>query len=548
MNKSLIAALAFLTSVGCASAQWQVPNNTVPIGRGSGVVGFKSAAGGTGTGVRCLIDTAPPTFGTCPTSPSGGLTIGSTTISGGTTSTPLLNVGGLLANGTRSGNTTSFATTTGTLTSGNCVKFDASGNIIDSGGPCAGGSLTVASTTISGGTTSTPLLNVGGVLANGTRSGNTTSFATTTGTLTSQNCVKFDASGNLADAGAVCGSGSTFIYDTVAAATAATISSANTMIFLRGNNAVGDAGAGWWVRNASVPGHTMYFQSADGAYWVPSTQVAFVNMEQLGGRCGGTGFDNTAALNKYNSWIQVAGQLKLNFQGCPYYFNTQPSSFSGVAPYLSGTGRNGTILMKNFNGSGGVGFITMTGAGGSVIENMSIEANTGVTTGDGVRYNATSSNGSDGAVLSNIVIASFGSNGFDSMVAIDGHLRTTGAIGVRDQKWVNVTLFGSATAAVNALSVEAWSWHGGGIYPAGGTSAASIIISGLTAPMASSSVYVSLEAGTQIDMDFCTRCIFRAPSWSANIVNSANSNFCGVGGAVTGTKGVLWTNSNYLAF
>jgi hypothetical protein len=38
---------------------------------------------------------------------------------------------------TRSGNTTSFATTNGTLTSGHCAKFDASGNIIDSGAACA---------------------------------------------------------------------------------------------------------------------------------------------------------------------------------------------------------------------------------------------------------------------------------------------------------------------------------------------------------------------------------------------------------------------------
>ncbi len=41
--------------------------------------------------------------------------------------------------GTRSGNTTKFATTSGTLTSGHCVQWDASGNATDAGAACSGG-------------------------------------------------------------------------------------------------------------------------------------------------------------------------------------------------------------------------------------------------------------------------------------------------------------------------------------------------------------------------------------------------------------------------
>jgi hypothetical protein len=41
--------------------------------------------------------------------------------------------------GTVTGNTTKFATSTGTLTSGHCAQWDASGNVIDSGGACSGG-------------------------------------------------------------------------------------------------------------------------------------------------------------------------------------------------------------------------------------------------------------------------------------------------------------------------------------------------------------------------------------------------------------------------
>jgi hypothetical protein len=42
--------------------------------------------------------------------------------------------------GTASGNTSKFATSTGTLTSGHCVSIDASGNLVDAGTACGGGS------------------------------------------------------------------------------------------------------------------------------------------------------------------------------------------------------------------------------------------------------------------------------------------------------------------------------------------------------------------------------------------------------------------------
>lgn len=42
-----------------------------------------------------------------------------------------------LTAGGKSGSTTTFATVTGSLPSNNCVKFDASGNLVDAGAPCA---------------------------------------------------------------------------------------------------------------------------------------------------------------------------------------------------------------------------------------------------------------------------------------------------------------------------------------------------------------------------------------------------------------------------
>lgn len=53
------------------------------------------------------------------------------------------------AQGTISGNTTTFGTTNGSLVNGDCVSIDANGNLIDAGGPCStgGGGGTVAPST-----------------------------------------------------------------------------------------------------------------------------------------------------------------------------------------------------------------------------------------------------------------------------------------------------------------------------------------------------------------------------------------------------------------
>lgn len=74
----------------------------------------------------------------------------------GTANTPLFNNGaGGFTNGTRSGNTTSVATTSGALTSGNCGQFDANGNLVAGIGPCVTGSSLTSNRVIIGGGSST---------------------------------------------------------------------------------------------------------------------------------------------------------------------------------------------------------------------------------------------------------------------------------------------------------------------------------------------------------------------------------------------------------
>ena len=177
---------------------------------------------------------------------SGALTLNTPVLGGG--------AGGAPTSGTRSGNTTAFATTAGALTNTHCVSIDANLNFVDNGSACgtssggvtsvgltmpavftvansplvAAGTLAVSANGTSGGipyfasattfassaalTANLPVIGGGSGAAPtvGTRSGNTTQFVTTTGTQTSGHCVSIDVNGNHVDSGtAGCGGGGT---------------------------------------------------------------------------------------------------------------------------------------------------------------------------------------------------------------------------------------------------------------------------------------------------------------------------------------------------
>jgi hypothetical protein len=107
----------------------------------SGDVAISQTGGATVSGLH-FGSTNPIAFPT--TAPiSGGIMYfnsASTLQSSGmlTASAPVLGggPGGAPTSGTRSGSTIVFGTTSGTLISNDCVKFDASGNLVDAGGPC----------------------------------------------------------------------------------------------------------------------------------------------------------------------------------------------------------------------------------------------------------------------------------------------------------------------------------------------------------------------------------------------------------------------------
>jgi len=92
-----------------------------------------------------------------------------------------------------------------------CAKFDADGNILSAGTSCGSpaGSITTAAASFA---TGDPIIGAAGatpIVAAGTRSGNTTVFATVSGATTLGRCAQWGSTGNLIESASACGTGTT---------------------------------------------------------------------------------------------------------------------------------------------------------------------------------------------------------------------------------------------------------------------------------------------------------------------------------------------------
>ena len=116
---------------------------------------------------------------------------------------------------TFTGNGAKTPSSTGTLLSNDCAKWDPNGNIIDAGSPCAGvitgsagqfGFYSASGTTISPHTLVASDIPALAYQSPITFTGNGSKAVSSTGTLTTNDCTKWDASGNAIDAGFPCAS------------------------------------------------------------------------------------------------------------------------------------------------------------------------------------------------------------------------------------------------------------------------------------------------------------------------------------------------------
>ncbi len=184
-------------------------------------------------------------LGTAATHPSTDFLSSSTTVTvpqGGsgqtsfTANLPLLGNGsGAIAQGTRSGNTTKFVTTLGTLTSGNCAQIDASGNFIDAGAPCGGSGGGITALT-------------GGVTASG--SGSVVATVVTNANLTGP----ITSTGNATAVASQTGTGSTFVMQASPTLTTPNLGTPSVAVLTNATGTASGLTAGNVTTNANLTG------------------------------------------------------------------------------------------------------------------------------------------------------------------------------------------------------------------------------------------------------------------------------------------------------
>jgi hypothetical protein len=394
---TILLGLILSTSTAFAQA-WQVPVNTIPYGKGPGQANFGSVAN-TGSGTLCLLNTAPPSFGTCagslPTLNSGRLFVGNA--SNVATSVPLSGDCTLVASGaitctkTNGSAFTAFATSTdaanltGTVANARLAGTGATtvnGQTCTLGSTCtvtaAASAATVGTTTIGSGTTTRILFDNAGVLGEYSISGTGNVAMTTSPVFTTPN-IGTPSAGVVTN---LTGTASININGTVGATTPSTVAATNVAV---------SATAGALVNTAkfltpSMADDQKNYVSVGNAvtnnngFYIGYNHNSNATTRVLGIQANESGIASQLSLNASgNVGVGIAPSATYRLQADGRFRTTGSSSGSGIdarttdGQYLlydpdgnglqldsSGTGAlNGTaVTIKKSNGSVGIGTTT----------------------------------------------------------------------------------------------------------------------------------------------------------------------------------------------
>lgn len=266
--------------------------------------------------------------------------------------------------GAASGNTTTFATTSGTLTSTHCVKIDASGNLVDSGATCAGSPTAVTLTKL-------------------------TSTGTTTGyvfTVTAANAT----------------AGATYTNNAQTFTVLSTIS-AGTLLFT--SSAGAPTGSGTLTKATGTGDATITFSanSALATYTVPSSPAPlYLKIRMVGGGGGGSGSGTSAGSGGTGGTSYFGANLMSASGGAggtpsPNIGATGGAASLGTGPVgIAVQGASTTAAFSSAGAPGTNGASTPFGGGGVGSASSSFSAGAGAT-------NSGSGGGGAGSAATNVI-------------------------------------------------------------------------------------------------------------------------------------------------
>ncbi|MET4235521.1 hypothetical protein ABIA85_008832 [Bradyrhizobium sp. LA6.10] len=256
------------------------------------------------------------------------------------------------------------------------------------------------------------------------------------------------------------GSAPVTLYDTVAAATAATIPGTVNQIQTAGYAAIGDGGGSIatgavYKRVGSLPAHSGYIHSADGAYW--ELTGPWVSVKQFGAVAVVSNLDTdpdaAAAINRCMAYCN----LKLSNMLIPAGQWALDAAITSPTFIIQITGSQGdgqpTVLYKRYVEAGSKGVISL-GAWGATIYDLQFAAKSGTSGGAAISAILPGNAANIGILrLANIYVS--GGNGFNNDILIDGTANTNVAgPSYRSVFMHNCHFFGSAVTPVYLVGVQ----------------------------------------------------------------------------------------------
>ncbi len=254
----------------------------------------------------------------------------------------------------------------------------------------------------------------------------------------------------------------------------------------------------------------------------PSTQTAQEKMRKVihasdydGYDSTGTNDSATAITNAYNAAV-AAGIKTVHVNGTPKV-NSAIAITNNIK--FVGDGKFTTRIDRNFSGSSNDdGIFKVTGGADLEVEGMTLRSSAGTTGGCLISAVADASN-APSLTLRAVDMTTADTDTHAYTLYLDGSLKTTGSIGIRDCAFHNVDVFGASTKAVLLKSVVNFSWFGGGVFSAGGSSG-SIQLSG-NASVSSTNVNLALASIAAMDLDYTDNTIIKTGNIGA-VTNTSN--------------------------